>query len=209
MSWPPFPSDDYHTWVTVGMALHTVGRCDLWDEWSATSDKFDTNEQASKWASFKTERNGGTVTTGSILKLACEHGWIAPPLFEGELFTENLKRNAARDALKHDELDVDDDAPSHSLVTAQPFIWRDPRTIPPRQWLYGKHYIRKFASGTFAPPGIGKSSLDLVELVAMATGRRLVGTRPRKTPPRTGVESRRPKRRNRAPYRRYPAGLRN
>ena len=172
------PADDYHTWIKVGMSLHTIGRRDLWNEWSATSDKFDTNEQASKWASFKTERNGGTVTTGSILKLACEHGWIAPPLFEGELFTENLKRNAARDALKHDELDVDDDAPSHSLVTAQPFIWRDPRTIPPRQWLYGKHYIRKFASGTFAPPGIGKSSLDLVELVAMATGRRLVGTDP-------------------------------
>ena len=171
------PADDYHDWIKVGMALHDVGRRDLWDDWAATSDKFNATAQANKWASFQVAREGG-VTTGSILKLAFEHGWIAPQLFEGELFTENLKRNAARDALKYGEPDADDDTLPPSLITARPFVWRDPRTIPPRQWLYGKHYIRKFASGTFAPPGIGKSSLDLVELVAMATGRSLVGTDP-------------------------------
>ena len=74
------PSDDYHTWVTVGMALHTIGRCDLWDEWSATSEKFDAQAQPRKWASFKAEREGG-VTTGTITKLAVKHGWTMPPAF--------------------------------------------------------------------------------------------------------------------------------
>ena len=65
--------------------------------------------------------------------------------------------------------------PSAALVTARPFVCRDPRTIPPRQWLYGQHYIRKFVSGTIAAPGIGKSSLDSVEAIAMVTGRPLLG----------------------------------
>jgi RecA-family ATPase len=59
-------------------------------------------------------------------------------------------------------------------VTARPFIWRDPKTIPPRQWLYGNHYVRKYVSGTTAPPGIGKTSLDLAEAIAMVAGRPLL-----------------------------------
>ncbi|WP_313349809.1 AAA family ATPase [Paracoccus sp. (in: a-proteobacteria)] len=55
----------------------------------------------------------------------------------------------------------------------------DPASIPPREWLYGNHYIRKFASVTVAPGGLGKSTLVLVECIAMATGRALLGTRPR------------------------------
>lgn len=56
-----------------------------------------------------------------------------------------------------------------------PYVWRDPRTIPPRRWLYGGHYIRKFVSTTVAPGGLGKSSLGLVEAISMASGRALLG----------------------------------
>lgn len=35
-------SDDYHQWVTVGMALYNHGvDFDIWDKWSATSAKYD------------------------------------------------------------------------------------------------------------------------------------------------------------------------
>jgi hypothetical protein len=60
-------------------------------------------------------------------------------------------------------------------ITPTPFVWRDPRTIPRRRWLYGKHYIRQFVSVTVAPGGIGKTSLSLVEALSMATGRALLG----------------------------------
>ena len=63
-------------------------------------------------------------------------------------------------------------------INAKPFIWRDPRTIPPRQFLYGRHYARKYVSGTVAQSGIGKSSLGMVEDLAMVTGRPLLGVRP-------------------------------
>ena len=63
-------------------------------------------------------------------------------------------------------------------ITATPFEWRDPSTIPPRQWLFGRHLIRKFMSCTIAPGGLGKSSLVLVEAVSMASGRNLTGFAP-------------------------------
>lgn len=67
------------------------------------------------------------------------------------------------------------------LPPAAPFrSWEviDPSTIPTRQFLYGNHYIRKFASVTVAPGGLGKSTLVLAECIAMATGRAILGIRP-------------------------------
>ena len=72
-----------------------------------------------------------------------------------------------------------DTAPTSYTITAQPFVWRDPRTFPRRQWLYGKHLVRKFLSCTVAPGGVGKSSLQLVEAIAMATGKPLLGVQVR------------------------------
>ena len=59
-----------------------------------------------------------------------------------------------------------------------PFTFRDPATIPRRRFVYGRHFIRGFVSATLAPGGVGKSSLALVEAVAMATGRNLLGVQP-------------------------------
>ncbi len=61
----------------------------------------------------------------------------------------------------------------------RPFVWRDPSTMPRRQWVYGRHLIRKFVSATFAPGGVGKSALVLAEAMAMASGKPLLGIQPR------------------------------
>lgn len=60
------------------------------------------------------------------------------------------------------------------IIVPTPFTWQDPKLLPQRQWLYGGHYIRKFISATIAPGGRGKSSLVLVEAIAMASGRNLL-----------------------------------
>ncbi|MGO8738794.1 AAA family ATPase [Rhodoblastus sp.] len=65
-----------------------------------------------------------------------------------------------------------------SRIIAKPFRWIEPATIPPRQWLYGRHYIRGFVSMTVAPGGVGKSSLSIVEFLAMASGKPLLGIEP-------------------------------
>lgn len=61
---------------------------------------------------------------------------------------------------------------------AQPFVWRDPASLPPRRWLYKPHLIRGFVSLTVSPGGVGKSTLTLCEALALASGRSLLGVMP-------------------------------
>lgn len=58
------------------------------------------------------------------------------------------------------------------------YEWIDPWLIPRREWIYGRHLIRKFVSATVSPGGLGKSSLEIVDALAMVTGRDLVGAKP-------------------------------
>ncbi len=64
------------------------------------------------------------------------------------------------------------DAPK--TIEATPFPWPDCATIPPRQWLYGRHLIRGYVSTTIAPGAAGKSSLITVEALSMVSGRALL-----------------------------------
>jgi hypothetical protein len=66
----------------------------------------------------------------------------------------------------------------HRKITAAPFVWRDPATIPARAWLYGRHYIRQFVSATVPPGGLAKTSLVIAEAIAMALKRPLLGIMP-------------------------------
>jgi hypothetical protein len=72
--------------------------------------------------------------------------------------------------------DIGGDRPPKIVATS--FVWRDPTTIPRRSSLYGLHYFRKYTSCTVAPGALGKSSLSLVETVAIATNRPLLGIAP-------------------------------
>jgi hypothetical protein len=47
--------------------------------------------------------------------------------------------------------------------------------IPARQWLYGKHLLRKFVSVDVAAGGLGKSSVKIGEALAMTANRSLYG----------------------------------
>jgi hypothetical protein len=51
-----------------------------------------------------------------------------------------------------------------------PYVARDPREIPRRIWLYGRHYVRDFVSATIAASNVGKTTQAIAESVAMATG---------------------------------------
>ena len=66
------------------------------------------------------------------------------------------------------------------LRSYRPSCCRSTRRSPPREWLYDRHYIRGYIGATVAPGGAGKSSLVIVEALAMATGRDLLGVKPRK-----------------------------
>ena len=69
-------------------------------------------------------------------------------------------------------------ANSNRPFVLRPFVPVDPAALPPRQWLYGRHYQRRTVSATIAPGGFGKTSLVLVEAIAMRTVRSLLGEQP-------------------------------
>lgn len=76
------PADDYDTWIRMGMALkqHLGDRgFPLWDDWSATSHKYDGGGMAKRWASFRR----GEVTIASLFYAAMDHGYIQPAGREG------------------------------------------------------------------------------------------------------------------------------
>ena len=70
------------------------------------------------------------------------------------------------------------------VIAPRGFAWRDPKTIPPRAFIMGPHFIRRYVSATIAPGGLGKSALLTAEALALVTGRALLGVAPR-LPPET------------------------
>ena len=62
---------------------------------------------------------------------------------------------------------------AHTAILARRWEPIDPKGIPPRQWLYGFHYMRRMVGMTAGAGGGGKSSMTMVEAVSMAIGRDL------------------------------------
>lgn len=69
----------------------------------------------------------------------------------------------------------DGDGESRALVSATPFQWRDPAAIPLRPWVYGRWLLRNTITAVVAPGGVGKSALMASTILALATGRELLG----------------------------------
>lgn len=70
---PHVGADDYHAWLTVGMALHAIdqggGMLAAWDAWSRGSPKYDDGACARKWATFHADRPK-RVGVGTLVRLA-------------------------------------------------------------------------------------------------------------------------------------------
>ncbi|MGJ7508697.1 bifunctional DNA primase/polymerase [Variovorax sp. GT1P44] len=75
---PAIPANERETWLQVGMAIHNE-RPDAegfraWSDWSATSPKFDAQDQSRVWLSFKRRGLSGT-TLNTIFAMAQREGW--------------------------------------------------------------------------------------------------------------------------------------
>lgn len=62
-----------------------------------------------------------------------------------------------------------------SIVTATPYVWREPEDIPQREWIYGRQIQRGHVRGLVAQGGAGKTILSIGEALSMVTGRALLG----------------------------------
>lgn len=73
------------------------------------------------------------------------------------------------------ESETTDDPSSSPRIAPTPAVWIEPKDIPQREVLYGVHLYRKFVSMTVSPGGLGKSSMVMVEALAMTSNRPILG----------------------------------
>lgn len=71
--------------------------------------------------------------------------------------------------------DTDGAADGQGVTWPTEYAFFDEAALQPRQWVYGKHYLRSFVSVLASAGGIGKTSLQIVEALAICTGRPLLG----------------------------------
>ena len=72
--------DPYMDWLQVGMTLHhwSQGHFDaweIWDRWSAQSNRYDDDKTDEKWKSFGGKKQGRPKTINTLFAYARKHGW--------------------------------------------------------------------------------------------------------------------------------------
>ena len=168
------PNEDVHydDWVHMAHALKgalgDAGK-DIFDRWSARSPKNDTDQNDRVWQSI------GDVTrvgAGSIFYMADRYGFdLAAYRNEKRATVTPPPAQSVQPQFDPDTGEIIDDE-----FDAEPFkIGRmagfNPRSIKPRRWIMDGRYIRGKVTLTIAPPGVGKSTLTMMEALAIAAGK--------------------------------------
>lgn len=84
---------------------------------------------------------------------------------------KDMGDNVIRDAIKAARpIPANNDA-----ITATPYVWRDPSSIPLRPWAYGRWFLRGTIACVVAPGGVGKSTMLAGTALALSSGRPLLG----------------------------------
>ena len=83
--------------------------------------------------------------------------------------------SAEDDAAPPEIPDAPADAPEAAPDWPSLYDMFDEASIEPRKWIYAHHYLRSFVSVLASAGGIGKTSLQIVEALAIVTGRPLLG----------------------------------
>lgn len=67
-------------------------------------------------------------------------------------------------------------------ITATPFGWPDPSSLPTRQWLLGHWLLKGEVTAIIGPGGTGKSTISTAMALSLASGRPLLGKAPTQGP---------------------------
>lgn len=124
----------------------------------------DNDATGAKWR----ERVSHAIADVTHLSMPAPHKDVSDWLSAGGT------RDALMEMLAYPALDLHPAEVQKTTPVPTPFQWIEPGDIKPRAWLYGHHLIRRFVSVTVSPGGLGKSSLEIVEALAMTSGQHLL-----------------------------------
>lgn len=99
-------------------------------------------------------------------------GWVRQAIAAREIVEAEIADKNA-DGASGGKATGDEARPAFAFT---PYVPKDPKTLPRREWLFGSHFIRKFVSVTVSPGGLGKTSNSIVEALAMVSGRPLLSS---------------------------------
>ena len=169
--------EDY---ISIGVAIKAATQDDeaagleIYQDWCARWDSGDNDPDVveADWRRFKPPYRRGA---NWLYELAEQH---APDKFNrASTFFDILPDEEPSPLyVQHSAGTAEADVPVR--IEPTPYAFPEPANIPPRQWLYGDHYVRGVVSATVAPGGLGKSSLTIVEALAIASGKPLLGIEP-------------------------------
>lgn len=128
----------------------------------------DNDATGAKWR----ERVTHAVADVVHLSMPAPHKDVSDWLKAGGTLPELLEMAANPPEL---DLQIPQVQTDRSAITPTPFTWVEPQDIPQREVIYGSHLFRKFVSATVSPGGLGKSSMVMVEALAMAANKPLLG----------------------------------
>jgi RecA-family ATPase len=171
--------------LLVDAAMQMAERCDL--KWDRTKEV----ESATKCALnmyhtlFEKEYDHSTGVVPVWLPMEFHNQWAAiladgrrPTVARnGSGWYVRKKPEGERTTNREEEKWENQSGPATPFVL-RPFVGFDPAKLKPREFLFGKHYQRRTTGGTVAPGGTGKSTLEMVEEISMATARNLLDEQP-------------------------------
>lgn len=172
------PDCGYADWLAVLMGLHDkFGGSEegftIADNWSAGGSKYVPGEVASKWHSFT---HGGGTTFSTVAELAKQNGADLSEIGRRHRGASSSPFGDEFSAQGDDDSGWDsDDAGPAQPAWPSPYDWFDELALETRKWLYGRHYLRRFVSVLASAGGVGKTSMQIVEALALCTGRPLLG----------------------------------
>jgi hypothetical protein len=84
------PTEDYETWIQVGMCLHTADENLLheWDCWSQGATNYESGECDKKWRTFKPNKG---LRLGTLGQLAKQNGWQSSLKGSNSLLQTSIK----------------------------------------------------------------------------------------------------------------------
>lgn len=168
----------YEEWCGILMGIHdyyggSARGLEVAKQYSSPYPDFNPREVEIKWRSFEA---GKGITYKSVFHAAKQAGCDLSELARKERRKEAQKSLTPTATSNKTETQRDpehDDTGPAEWPT--PFDDFDAASIEPRQWIYAHHYLRGFVSVLASAGGIGKTSLQIVEALAIVTGRPLLG----------------------------------